>query len=147
MWWMQAWGIETHPRFCQWDFFIILLLLCVCISALLAPGSYDVFCACSGSQQSWLWSSCDNPDILHIHLHRSGIYPHFKLSQNWYNVILDLPLPWMPFCVKTGCRQIFLACGNHADQLGVILGVHFTLHSHFLCALEFHVEHNWLHYY
>ena len=23
---------------------------------------------------------CDNLDILHIHLHRSGIYPHFVLE-------------------------------------------------------------------
>jgi len=53
------------------------------------------------------------------------------------------PLLWLPFCFKTGHRQIFPACANHMDQLGVILVIYFTLHSRFLCALEYHVVYNW----
>ena len=67
----------------------------------------------------------------------------FKLSQNWYNVILDLPLMWMPFYVKISHWQIFPACTNHTDWLRVILVIYFTLCSHFRCALEYHVAYNW----
>jgi len=37
---------------------------------------------------------------------------------------------------QDGPQTIFPAGANHADQLGVILIIYFTLNSHFLCALE-----------
>ena len=86
-------------------------------------GSPDVFCACSGYWQSQLWSSCDNLDILHIHLRQSGMYPHFSMILLCLrtDIMLYLPLPWMPFCVKMDYKQNFPACANHMNQLGVIL--------------------------
>ena len=80
---MLAWGIETHPRFHSWVFFFLIASLLYYFSSF---GSSDVFCACSGSQQSQLWSSCDNLDILCIHLHWSGCI----LILVWFYVVSEL---------------------------------------------------------
>ena len=63
--------------------------------------------------QPQVWSSHDNQDILHIHFHRSWIYPHFN-CQNWYNIIQYIELL-----------------------------INYTLDLHFLCALESQGVYNW----
>jgi hypothetical protein len=129
---MQTWGIETHPKFHSWVFFYLIASLQWYLSG---SGSYDIFCACSGTQKSQLWSSHDNPNILHIHLYQSGIYPHFRLSQNWYNVILDLPLPWLPFCVKMG-TDFFSLCKSRGSVRG---NIGYIFHSSFAFSVCFRV--------
>jgi len=56
-------------------------------------------------------------------------------------VFINLPPPWMPFCVTTGYRQFFPACASHTSVRGNIGNI-FRSSFTFLRALESHVLYN-----